>query len=548
MGNSKNVEPTNIEGTELSHSSESNVSGRPPVEIEVLEDHNASDLSNARSTRGLRYAQGRIKYLFSSPGEHGRRQRPCPTASCSATFGRGQYEDDAQKDHLSAPVRTRSRSRSQERITQKVMEKLSRSTGKARKPSRSEQERSITEEYDAEGYPIKPRRRRVSKHDEEFVSAADSSLLSSNPAASQRSYRSNTSQGSRMTNNPKLLEMVEDTIKRMILPEINAIKEDQKTDRNLRTFKENQQGSVSRDSYDDESLERRLSKSSSTPNISTKPKVVLNRDGDDPGTVLSRGDSERREQRYMRKSSREEHVERPSSRRSSGRNLYQGDGYDEEEHFAHRSDKTTHKLRDAAVAGLAGGALTAAAMTTHDSHDDDHIRRKKRTKSRGSRSRSASYSETAEESFKTREHIPPMPLASHVNDSDMTRQSLVSEVTEMPETREVVGARTPVREVSRGSLGALSPVSARTPTRSPALKSLDTSHGGHSYSGPASPSTGARMAALAAAGLGGFAAAKGFDSSRSRHVDIDGYGSPTSPRNVATGSPAQSVSSIKRTF
>ena len=97
-----------------------------------------------------------------------------------------------------------------------------------------------------------------------------------------------------MTNNPKLLEMVENTIKRMILPEINAIKEDQKVDRKLRKYSE------SRDSValsERDGLERRVSRSSSTPNISSKPKVVLNRDGDDPGTVLSRGDSERVKQR-----------------------------------------------------------------------------------------------------------------------------------------------------------------------------------------------------------------------------------------------------------
>ena len=93
-----------------------------------------------------------------------------------------------------------------------------------------------------------------------------------------------------MTNNPKLLEMVENTIKRMILPEINAIKEDQKVDRKLRKFSESGRDSVPL--VDRDGLERRVSKSSSTPNISSKPKVVLNRDGDDPGVVLSRGDSE----------------------------------------------------------------------------------------------------------------------------------------------------------------------------------------------------------------------------------------------------------------
>ncbi|WPH01268.1 Hypothetical protein R9X50_00410600 [Acrodontium crateriforme] len=537
LGN-KQSEPVPIESTELSHSSGSNVSGRPPVEIEFL-DHNASDVSNARSSRGLRYAQIESN-ISSMPAESMLDGSMLAESELSRGVDQDDYATDTQKDHLSAPIRTRSRSRSQDRITQKVMEKLGQ-TGKTRKSSRSEKERALVEDYDNEGYAIKPRRRRGLKHDDDGISTVESSLLSSNPAASQRSYRSNTSQGSRMTNNPKLLEMVEDTIKRMILPEINAIKEDQKTDRNYRSFKDARQGS-----YDSQSLERKLSKSSSTPNISTKPKVVLNRDGDDPGTVLSRGDSERRK---IRKSSREEYHERPSSRRSSSKHSYQGDGYDDEEHASRKSEKSSHKLRDAAAAGLVGSALTAAALHHHDSRDEVQSRRKKRSKSRGSRSRSVSMTETAEEVYKTKENIPPMPLASHINDSDVTRESIVSSGTEMPETYGTVEPPLPVQEVSRGSLGALSPVQTHTPSRSrsPAFRDLNTSNGHLSQGSPKSPaSTKERMAALAAAGMGGFAAAKGYDALRNRHVDVDGYGSPISPRNVA--SPTQSISSMKKQF
>ncbi|KAK4540382.1 hypothetical protein LTR36_009239 [Oleoguttula mirabilis] len=560
LGSSRNVDtslaPT--EGTEISHSSESNLSGRPPVEIEVL-NHNGSDMSNGKSSRGLMYAHNESN-VSSMPPDSMLEGSNFTESELSRDTG---YDDDitvTDKDRLTAPIRSRSRSTSRDRITQKVMEKLVQTGSKPRKSSRSSHERSISKEYDAEGYP-KEHRRRSSKSrymDDETVSGAESSLLSSQLAPSQRSYRSGTSQGSRMTNNPKLLEMVEDTIKRMILPEINAIKEDQKTDRNIRSF-DSSRGSLPRDGYESQAdLQRRVSKSSSTPNISSKPKVVLNRDGDDPGTVLSRGDSERKN---LRKSSRESYTEeRPSSRRSSGRHSNtHGEDYDEDEQrVRHKSSKSSgHGLRNAAAAGMAGGILTAAALKHHDSHDNVHERRKKRTKSHGTRSRSASLAETNEEahSHTRKEDIPPMPLASHINDSDITRDSIVSAATERPGSRASAEIRTPLREVSRGSVGdAMSPVSSRTPTRTPvsaAKRGLGMSHTNQSISGPASPiSTKARMAALAAAGLGGVAAVRGYEEHEQKHdrdtVDADGYGEQSTQRSVA--SPVQSVSSLKQQF
>ncbi|KAK5112547.1 hypothetical protein LTR85_011239 [Meristemomyces frigidus] len=560
LGSSKNVEtslaPT--EGTEISHSSESNLSGRPPVEIEVL-NHNGSDMSNGKSSRGLMYANNESN-VSSMPPDSMIEGSNFTESELSRDTG---YDDDVtvtDKDHLTAPIRSRSRSASRERITQKVMEKLGRDGTKPRKSSRSGHERSISKEYDAEGYPLKERRRRSSKTqypDDETVSGAESSLLSSQLAPSQRSYRSGTSQGSRMTNNPKLLEMVEDTIKRMILPEINAIKEDQKTDRNIRSFESTGRGSLPRDGYESPGeLQRRVSKSSSTPNISSKPKVVLNRDGDDPGTVLSRGDSERKK---VRKSSRESYTEeRPSSRRSSGRHSSKhGEDYDDDEQSVrHKSSKSGHGLRNAAAAGMAGGILTGAALKHHDSKDNVHERRKKRTKSHGSRSRSASLAETNEDSYThtRKEDIPPMPLASHINDSDITRDSIVSAATERPSSRASADVRTPVREVSRGSVSdAMSPVSSRTPTRTPvpvSKRGLGMSHTNQSISGPNSPiSTKARMAALAAAGLGGIGAGKAYEEHEHERgmVDADGYGDEQhTQRSVA--SPVQSVSSLKKQF
>jgi len=529
LGSSKNAEtgaPT--EGTELSHSSESNLSGRPPLEIEIL-NHNGSDMSNGRSSRGLLYAQHESN-ISSMPPDSMIEGSGITDSELSRGIGPESDVLVTDAKHLKAPIRSRSRSASRDRITKKVMEKLGHSSGKPRKSSRSGHERNVSDEYDADGYPLERRRRSSkSRHDDEMASGAESSMVSSHLAPSQRSYRSGTSQGSRMTNNPKLLEMVEDTIKRMILPEINAIKEDQKSDRYLRSA-DGRRGSLQKDGYESSGLERRVSKSSSSPNISSKPKVVLNRDGDDPGTVLSRGDSERKK---MRKSSRGSYTEeRSSSRRSSGRH-------------------SGHGVRDAAAAGIAGGILTAAALKHHDSQDDVHHRRKKRSKSRSSRSRSASIAEMNEDSYMKKEDIPPLPMSSNINDSDLTRDSIVSAATERPGSRTSAEICTPVREVSRGSANeTISPISSRTPTRTPVSgsKGLGTIHTNQSIESPnGGITTKDRMAALAIAGLGGAAAAKGLHDHYDHHVNADGYGEPTTT-NRTFDSPTHSVSSLKKQF
>lgn len=468
-------------GTDLSGSSGSNVSGGP-LEIEVL--NNGSDLSEHRSSRGI------MQPLDSNVSS-------MPPDSLLEGEHRQTYDDEdtvTKESYLAAPQRRRSRSTSRERIAQKVREKLGHTAVKSRK--------TVDDSYEKEH-----RRRRSSKshRDEEAVSGAESSLLSSNPVSSQRSYASNASQASRVTNNAKLLEKVEDTIKRILLPEITAIRDDQRAERKLRSIDDTRRASGS-------GLERSVSKSSSSPNIRSKPKVVLNREGDDPGTVLSRGDSEYKKHR---KSSRE-HV---SSRKSSGH--YKDDGYEEE--------VTRHKSRGslgkAAAAGAVAG-LTAANLKHHESDADMHERRKRRSKSRGSRSRSNSITESTDEVYSRQELIPPMPMASHINESDMTRTSLLS-----TEDHQVEHTHMPIREVSRGSMQqAVSPISSRTPTRTPVGKGLGMSHGNRDIESPSSIKS--RTAALAAAAEG---------AEISREAD-------RAHTKRSTGSPAQSVSSLRMQY
>ena len=527
---SRRPEERGVEGTEISHSSESNVSARPPVEVEVL--NNVSDLSSARSPGSLLYAHNESNVssmppdsmIEGSTGDSDTAREYEPEGSMTAS----------EAEHLKAPADSRSRSASQDRITQKVMEKINQQSGKTRRSSR---------DYEESGH----RRRRSSKshHLDDEVSGVDSSLLSSNPTASQRSHGSSVSQGSRMTNNPRLLEMVEDTIKRMILPEINAIKDEQKVDRNHRTFEESRRGSIPHGDLDKGSVSRSLSKSSSTPQFASRPKVVLNRDGDDPGTVLSRGDSEYRKRR---KSSSKD---RPSSSRksSSGRLSVEGERYLDEDGNKVKSSKSSHRTHDATAGAIAGGILTHAALKHHDSQGDVHERRKKRTKSKGAHERSASFTETTnEKSYLEESLVPPMPMASKINDSEVTRDSLVSTDSrgagDSILTEEV---QTPVREVHRGSLDAsMSPSSSRTPTRTSMSRGIGMSHDNANLGSPDSNSstTKARIAALTAAGLGGAATTRSFGNRQ--HVDADGYGKKSSRPSLA--SPAQSVSSLRNKY
>ena len=520
LSSSKNAEVSLAppEGTEVSQSSDSNLSGRPPVEIEFL-NQNGSDLSAV--SRNLAYAPMESN-ISSMPADSMLEGSNITESDRSRTMDRDDDITVRESDYLKAPVKERSRSASKERIAQRVMEKLGQTSSRPQKSSKSRSERSLGEEYDRQ------RSSKSRRYDEDTITVGDSSMLSS--SIGPKSYRS----GSDISNNPKLLGMVEDTIKRIILPEINAIKEDQKSDRALRSFENSRRGSILDDMYNRKGS---LSKSSSTPNISSKPKVVLNRDGDEPGTVLSRGDSERKK---MRKSSRGSYTEeRPSSRRSSGKHS----GYDDSETVRAKSSKSSTKLRDAAAAGMAGGLLTAAALKHHDSQGEVRDGRKRRSKSRSSRSRSAGIAETGEDVY-AKEDIPPMPMASNINESEVTRESIVSDITETPHSAASAELRTPVHEVSRGSLkDRLSPASSRTPNRTPVSRGLGMGQTNSSIESPKSPynalSNKGRVAELATAGVGGAT----YDT----NVDADGYGSsPSSERKIS--SPVQSVSSLKKTF
>jgi hypothetical protein len=467
--------------TAEAYSDGSNVSSLPPVEIEVLPNH--SDLSSSNGVRFVPMASD----ISSMPPDSmldGTPQIKPPGRRRSRSLERDAVTEAmaAEQDTLKAPKHQRSRSLSKDRITQRVMEKLQQQQGAEASSSKSSKKVTTKEELTS---PRKSHRRR-SKDVEEVstISGTESSLLSSNAdrrSAMSHSARSGVS-GTSSINNPKLLATVEDAIKRLILPELNALKEEN------RTFKEENRTSRNRDkfermsrdnirdsgaSYDVESTtssrepsKRRMSKSSSAPKLhSSKPRVVLNQHDDDPGVVLS-GDSIRRERRSSRGSTSDRSYADSTSREKSHRRKS-------------KEKSSTTSVRDAALAGLAGAGLTAAALKSHTSYEEKEEERKhrKRHSSKSSRSRSASISESVEETYR-KEHVPPLPFNhSELIGSELTRDSILSAATETkgrPDSRDSrssdntgldrsLGIETPLHTVPRG---ILSPAPL-TPTRTP---------------------------------------------------------------------------------
>lgn len=497
------------DGTEMSRSSGSNTSGRPPVEVEVLDP---SDVS--RHSRDLRYLE-HSSDISSMPPDSLLETGAAATGAAGLAAVAGEHalhrkrsrslerHERIDTTHLDAPGSSRTRSLSRERITQKVMEKLAgKSLGTSSRKSR-------TVEYEPHTKPSKERRHRSSRSQQiDEGHTPGSSQLSSNLTPSQTSYRSGNSKVS--LNNPRLLEMVEDTVKRLILPELHQMRKEQKTSRNLHELDESRRTSaVDRDSYFTD-VNRSVSKSSSTPNIRGKPKVVLSRYDDESGELLTRDESERVKER--RRSSRDESGK---SRRRSSRT----DSAEEET----KKRRSSHKGRDVAAGAIAGGILTAAALKHHDSHDKD---RRRRSHGQESRSRSDSITDSMEHAHRVRfgeesgsdplyrdeplasdmtesverrhherdgraaeyseesygniprprghyddysserledpalvhqterKHIIRMPFGGNGTESDITRASILSAETERPHSLSEDGTvEPPVREVSRGIAG-----------------------------------------------------------------------------------------------
>ncbi|PHH84801.1 hypothetical protein CDD83_1348 [Cordyceps sp. RAO-2017] len=288
-----------------------------------------------------------------------------------------------------------------------------------------------------------PRRRSSRGQHESSLSAAESSLLSSNLSPSHRSIdtrsmRSGTSKSS--INNPKLLETVEDAIRRLILPELSALKREQSKREARRGSFTSTGTSLSRD------------------DLSTDRRRSTGQRGEQSRDASRHADGRKRDAR---------HDYDDSSLRSISR-----DSVDVDDH-GHDAEAVTPKrsnnLLKVAATGAAGAiAAKAASAAADDSLPDTPERRqrdhRRRRRAESARSRSLGRDRYADEYGDDDDDYvapaPPMPLMSDINPSDMTRTSILSAATDRPHSAsEELG-----HDASRDPASpALTPTGARTP-------------------------------------------------------------------------------------
>lgn len=469
----------------------------PPVEIEVMHGDDGSDLSRSslgreEMAREERYVQVNPSEISSMPPDSMLDEKAgvvTPRHDRSRSVSKDAV--NTTDNTLKTPSRRRSRSLSKERLAHKAMEKLAGrsqevSGGKHKRSSKT-RSRSASNEQSVESHRSGRRRSSKSYKEEEAPSGAESSLLTSQmsprrQSGDQYSFRSGTSKSS-INANPKLLETVENAIRRLIMPELETLKQEQKLQQGRSKF--DRESIASESSASRGELSRKLSKHASAPDVSGKPKVFLNRDEHNTGTLLS-GDSVK-----GRKESRRKHKESDStSDRRSEREMSEETVIRDGGKASRKKSKDGHRLGDTVAGGLAGGVLTAAALNHHNrskDHDLHHydskssIDRKERRRRRSSKShsRSASIAESTEDAF-TKHDVPPMPMQSDIHSSEITRDSILSERTEAPSSASEELRVAEIRHVSRGSPREILSPASRTPTsRSPLgiQRSLGTHHG-----------------------------------------------------------------------
>ena len=430
-------------GSYASATEESNVS-RNPIDIEIEHPHRRRRPASPLIPSGAAYQPGNPSEISAIPTdsfldgsgpatELRRASSPSRGGSTAAHAAAAIALGSAAMTELS---NNKTRRSGGERTKSTADTSRDKSERKRRPKSRTS---SVSEQAVAEEMRS-PRRRSGRSHQDPTVSAADSSVLSSNLTQSHRSadahsMRSGTSKSS--INNPKLLETVEDAIRRLILPELSALKREQ-------SKRETRRGSIT---------------STGTSNSKEELSASRRRSSGHRGDVPS--DSPRRRERRNREA-RHDFDEGGSLHSQSYDSL-------EADYLDHEGDTTTPRrsnhLLKAAAAGAAGAVLAKGLASVDDAvlPEDRKQRERRRRRAESARSRSLGRERYAEEYDEEEAPAPPMPLMSDINPSELTRTSILSADSERPHSasEEFTSTKYTTKEVhSTGSATPSSGLSA----------------------------------------------------------------------------------------
>lgn len=404
------------------------------VETEV--DNRPGHGSDPTTSPGLRYAEATSDISSMPPDSMLGAQRStlvsasiqplAPSDPGLPTMEDSTYNQAVTMDTtaLKPPAVPQERNLSSERLTQKVIEKLSNRPRDIATPERSRNQRlsssagrEVTTGLSSHPTRVTAGTGRAYKDDDSMLSVSAPSMLSNSAvypdgkAYDQRSSKSIVSNNS-LQNNPKLLQTVEDVIKRLILPELKEIKKDQRH-------------ATHRSKYDKDHSD--LSTSTASLDKTTR-------------RVSSGSKSRRRTSKDAGSTPR---------RRSDYRDSYGYDSLSDGESYKYSvSSVSDHKQRrrhkDHYTRDLPGPVLELK----QSEGSVDLQRRKRRSRSRSSKSASIAESD---EAF-TKHKLPLMPMQSEIG-SELTRSSLLSSNT----TGSSAPTQREVREVTRGSQAMFQP-------------------------------------------------------------------------------------------
>ncbi|KAG6286671.1 hypothetical protein E4U46_004681 [Claviceps purpurea] len=448
---------------------ESNIS-RNPIDIEIDRSQRRRRPASPLIPSSISYHPGNASEISAIPhdsfldgtvsgGELRRSSSPFRGESIVTAAAAATNADDEMSSN-----KTRSKDRTS--LPEKSKDKTDR-----KRHSSNKIKSSIVGEQKEDAPSPRPRHNR--SHLESNTSAVDSSAVSSHLPPSHRSLdsrsiRSGASKASSI-NNPKLLETVEDAIRRLILPELSALKREQ-------SKRESRRGSISSSatsvSRDDAFLDRRRSS------------------GQRPESVTSTGKRNERRNREARHEYDDASLHSPS---------HDSIAADYQTHHRHDAlAKQGSNLLKAAAAGAAEAALAKGkAPLVNDTSDSTDRKSRDRRRRRAEHTRSRSLGRNMFDGDILENDVenkiddddydiapaPPMPLMSDINPSELTRTSILSAESDRPHSANgtvVAPTLGTLREEATPS-GASTPTGVKSPIdharHAMAMQHANVSHG-----------------------------------------------------------------------